>query len=91
MLLSLFIVFPASILSAIQFGFGFVCDHYTESKGMFEAIVTCAPRRTLTLTLTLTLALTLALALTRAPAPVTTQCTASLAHALYFCAALAWP
>merc|ERR1711935_340178 len=55
-LLSLFIVFPASILTAIQFGFGFVCDHYaeskanpnpnqvcdhyTESKGMFEAIVT---------------------------------------------------
>ena len=38
-LLSLFIVFPASILTAIQFGFGFVCDHYAASKGMFEAIV----------------------------------------------------
>jgi len=38
-LMSLFIVFPASILTAIQFGFGFVCDHYTASRGMFEAIV----------------------------------------------------
>jgi hypothetical protein len=41
-LLSLFIIFPATLLTCIQFGFGFVCDHYTESRGMFEAIVTFA-------------------------------------------------
>ena len=43
-LLSLFIVLPATLLTAVQFGFGFVCDHYTENRGMFEAIVTCEPR-----------------------------------------------
>jgi len=38
-LLGLFIIFPASILTGIQFAFGFVCDHYAKQRGMFEAIV----------------------------------------------------